>query len=396
MHISTYRDVYDQKKLEGNLDVNFGRNYQQCSLSVMDTIADPDITFDEKGVCNYYKDFIEARDTQKRKNNSIDDVITKIKRDGKNAKYDCLLGLSGGVDSSYLCHFLKKNGLNPLVVHFDYGWNLDLAVSNIKNLTSQLDLDLYTYVMNWKQFKDLQRSYFKASVLDLDVPADHMIFGALLKTARKFKIKYIISGKNIETEFVLPKSWNYRKFDKINLLNIHKQFGEAKLTDLPAFGFFDKMKYFSIYKHEIIEILDYVDYNKKECKKLLIDTYNWTDYGGKHFENTFTRFYQSYVLPKKFHIEKRKAHLSNLIFAGFISKEQALDELENPPYSLKMISDDFEYVAKKLDFSVDELDNLLAQKNVNHAFYGTDEKLIRNWQSMSRKIKAFFPFLKRI
>ncbi|MGC6413890.1 MAG: N-acetyl sugar amidotransferase [Bacteroidia bacterium] len=389
MKIDSFKDIYDQERLEKDLKINGGRPYQQCTISVMDTIADPNIAFDENGICNYYHEFLHAKkklEEVQYEKGSFKEQIELIKSSRKG-KYDCIIGLSGGVDSSYLCHLAKTVDLNPLVVHFDYGWNLDLAVNNIESLTKKLDFDLYTYVMDWRQFKDLQRAYFKASVLDLDVPADHMIFGALMATAHKFKIKYILSGKNVETEQVLPSAWNYRKFDKVNLVNIHKRFGEERLTKLPSLGFVEKLKYFSFYKYELVEILNWVDYDKEACKQLLIDEYGWREYGGKHFENTFTRFYQGYILPRKFKIDKRKAHLSNLIFASQLSKEEAVIELEEPSYDLELMHEDFDFVSKKLGFSSMELDRLLSMENIAHEYYGTDKGQMEAWRKITRPLK---------
>lgn len=399
MEITSFKDIYDLEALKKDNEANFGRPYQQCTISVMDTIADPNISFDENGVCNYYHDFLKASnsnevDTQT-KQTKLRNIVNEIKTK-KNGKYDCILGLSGGVDSSYLCHIMKELELNPLVVHFDYGWNLELAVKNIEQITKKLNFDLYTYVMDWNEFKDLQRAYFKSSVLDLDVPADHMIFGALIKTASKFKIKHVISGKNVETEFVLPKEWNYRKFDKVNLLNIHKKFGERSLKKLPAFGFFDRMKYFSFEGIKIVELLDYMEYNKENATNLIIEEYGWKPYGGKHFENIFTRFYQGYILLKKYNIDKRKAHLSNLIFAEQLSKEEAIEELSKAPYPIRQIVEDYEFVSKKLGFTLGEFGNLLEQENIEHEFYGTDEIMVKRYQLFSRIMQPFIKVLKKV
>jgi N-acetyl sugar amidotransferase len=367
---------YDEEKLKADRVMNNDRPYQQCSISVMDTIADPGIHFDAEGVCNYYHEYKEAEKEQVFKGaagvQKLNEAVAKIKEGGKGKEYDCILGLSGGADSSYLAYLAKQHGLRPLVVHFDYGWNLELAVQNIENIIKQLDFNLYTIVMDWEEMKSLQRSYYRSSVLDLDVPADHMIFGALYETADKFGIKYILSGKNIVTEAVLPSAWNYNKFDLTNLRDIHRKFENGSLKKLPALGVWQFGKYTAIKRIQTVELLNFVDYNKAAVKKLLREQLNWRDYGGKHYENIFTRFYQSYLLPVKFGIDKRKAHLSNLIFSNQITKAEALQELSQPPYEVSLLMNDLEYVSKKLGFTMQEFVDLINQPNKRHDDYATD------------------------
>ncbi|MGN6436114.1 MAG: N-acetyl sugar amidotransferase [Agriterribacter sp.] len=368
--------IYDEEKLRFDSVANFGRTYQQCSLSVMDTIADPDITFDEKGICNYYYDYQKAEKLQGFKGEEAEKklaaVVSYIKAAGYKNKYDCVLGLSGGADSTYLAYLAKQLGLRPLIVHFDYGWNSELAVQNIENTVKKLGLDLYTYVMDWQEFRELQRSYFQASVLDLDVPADHMIFGALFKIANKFNIKFLLSGNNVWTEHTLPATWNYNKFDLVNLKNIHKTFSKVPLKKLPALGLWHYAYYQLVKNIQSVQLLNYVFYEKNEIKKVIAAELDWRDYGGKHHESVFTRFYQGYILPTKFNIDKRKAHLSNLIFAGQLSKAEALKELSTPPYDIRMQKEDKIYVAKKLGFTDDEFESVLTQPNKRHEDFGTD------------------------
>jgi N-acetyl sugar amidotransferase len=364
--------------LKSDRTINYNRPYQQCSISVMDTIADPNISFDTKGICNYYYEYKKAEEEQVFKGNAgiqkLKDAVSKIKEAGRGKEYDSILGLSGGADSSYLAYLAKQQGLRPLVVHFDYGWNLELAVQNIENIIKQLDFNLFTIVMDWEEMKSLQRSYYRSSVLDLDVPADHMIFGALYETADKFGIKYILSGKNIVTEAVLPSAWNYNKFDLTNLRNIHRKFENGSLNKLPALGVWQFGKYTAIKRIQTIELLNFVDYKKKSVKNLLSKELNWRDYGGKHYENIFTRFYQGYLLPVKFGIDKRKAHLSNLIFSGQMTREEALYELNQAPYEKSIVLNDLEYISKKLGFTVKEFINLINQPNKQHDEFRTDAK----------------------
>lgn len=349
--------------------------YQQCVRCVMDT-TDPDVTFDEDGVCRYCHEYPEVvaslllpdglREAQ------LAREVAAIKAAPGKGGYDCILGLSGGVDSSYIAYIAKDLGLNPLVVHFDNGWNSELAVQNIEQIVGRLGYDLVTFVMDWEEFRDLQRSYFMASVLDLEVPTDHMIFGALYKTAAEYGIKYIISGNNIRTEWMLPYAWYYSKFDLKNLKNIHKAFGALPLKKLPALGVWQMAYYQAKNKIRDVKLLDLIDYNKPAAKNELIEKLEWRDYGGKHYESIFTRFYQGYILPHKWNVDKRKAHLSNLIFSGMGTRAEALEELKSPTYEPLLQQEDISYVAKKLGWTDVEFRDVLAMPNVAHAVYGTD------------------------
>ena len=233
--------------MEKNLDIlHWGNksyvpsNYQQCALTVMDNIADPNIQFDDKGVCNYFYDYENLKivepwlENKTIKKEKLNEAFNKLRN--SKGEYDCILGVSGGVDSTYLAYYLKEAGFNVLLVHFDNGWNSELAVKNIENIVHKTGFDLETFVMDWDEFKDIQRSYFFASVLDLEVPTDHMIFGALFQIAKKYKIKYIISGNNAETEWLIPKAWNYSKFDLANIHSIQRKFGTKRMKKFPELG----------------------------------------------------------------------------------------------------------------------------------------------------------------
>jgi N-acetyl sugar amidotransferase len=300
------------------------------------------------------------------------ETLDRIKAAGRGRKYDCVLGLSGGVDSSYLCHIAHQHGLRPLIVHFDNGWNSELAVANIEKLVEKYGYDLHTFVMDWDEFRDLQRAYFKASVLDLEVPTDHMIFGALNKIAMQSGIKTILSGTNLVTEWLLPKSWYYPKYDLKNLLGIHSQFGERPLKKLPKIGVWQTAGYHARGLRSVA-LLDLIDYDKASAKSHLINNVGWRDYGGKHYESVFTRFYQGYILPNKFGIDKRKAHLSSLILSEQMSRDDALEELKQPTYDEDLQRQDFDYVAKKLGFSTQEFQTVLTLPNRSHLDYGTDK-----------------------
>lgn len=350
--------------------------YQVCTVTVMDT-SDPDITFDENGVCNYVADFrafLETLPDAATRDRRLAATLQEIKRRGQSKPYDCVLGLSGGVDSSYMARLAKDWGLRPLVVHFDNGWNSELAVKNIEEIITRLGFDLETLVMDWEEFRDLQRSYFKASVVDIEVCTDHLIQGALYRLAARHGIRAILSGTNWATEWLMPPSWNYRKQDLVNLRSIHRQFGIVPLRKSTTYGLREQIWYTYVKGIKTYGMLNLVDYNKARAKQVLIDELGWRDYGGKHYESVFTRFYQGYVLPRKFDIDKRRAHLSNLILTGEITREEALRELQQPTYDEDLQAEDKNYVAKKLGFSTEEFDAILTAAPVPHAHYGTDTK----------------------
>lgn len=347
--------------------------YHTCTRCILDVSCDPAISFDAHGICNHCRSYDEiARQfdfSKKQKDTWIIKMVAEIKEHGKNKKYDSLLGVSGGVDSSYLALRLKEFGLNPLLVHFDNGWNSELAVKNVENIVSKLNFDLYTYVVDWEEFKDLQLAYFKAGVLDLEVPTDHGFSAALYRVARKFNIKYIISGHNITTEFILPKSMIWGKMDLANLLDIHRKFGTKKLKTFPTLSFYRSFYYQITKKFIKYQPLNYLEYNKNEAKKIISATLGWRDYGGKHGESVFTRFFQGYILPVKFNVDKRYAHLSNLICSGQISREHALAEILKPPYDAEQLKTDKAFVIKKLGMSESEFDEYMKKPIVSHLQY---------------------------
>ncbi len=364
-----------------------------CTKTVMDN-TDPDITFDENGVCNWWHEFhaiAAKRPDEEERERQLQEVLNLVKDAGAGQKYDCVLGLSGGVDSSYMAYLAKTWGLRPLIVHFDNGWNDELAVANIETILKKLGFPLNTFVMDWPEFRDLQRAYFKASVLDLEVPTDHMIFGALHKIADQHNIKYILSGNNFATEWLLPRAWYYSKFDLVNLEAIHRTFGEAPMTHLPKLGAWQQVYYRRVKSIRDVRILELVPYEKMKVKRFLMDEFGWKDYGGKHYESVFTRFYQGYILPNKYGIDKRKAHLSNLICNGEITREQALAELQQPADDPDRQRADKHYVAKKLGWSDAEFDDILALPPRRHEEFGTDATQVR-WANAT--IKNLQPFAK--
>ncbi len=372
--------------------------YRQCSITVMDNIADDDIRFDEKGVCNYYYDFKEAEKTGvfsgKEGEEKLEKIIQEVRAAGVGKQYDCLIGLSGGVDSTYVAWLVKSKGLRPLAVHLDNGWNSELAVKNIENIISKLNIDLYTLVINWQEFKDIQLSYLKASVVDIEVVSDHAIFATMYKLAKEKGIGYIFSGTNIVTEHIMPPSWLYKKMDFSNLKDIHSKYGTVKLKTYPTFDFKKHVYYSSVLKLVPISILNYVPYNKKEIKEFITKELNWRDYGGKHYESSFTKFYQAYILPEKFKIDKRKAHLSTLICAGQITKEEALEELKQPLYDAKELQADKEYVLKKFGLTREEFEAIMNLPPRKHEEFKTDAKLKEGYMNLLRKTEKIRRIIK--
>lgn len=362
--------------------------YQTCSRCVMDT-TDPEISFDYKGVCNHCHEFDEVtakrwfpNDEGKKK---LDIVFNKVRQEGRNQDYDCIVGLSGGVDSSYLALVLKDYGLRPLVVHVDAGWNSELAVYNIEQIVKYCGYDLHTHVMDWQEIKDLQLAYLKAGVANQDVAQDHAFFASLYHFAVRNNIKYVINGGNIATESVFPRSWHHAAMDAINLKAIYKRFGKRKLTHYKTISFFKYFFYYPFIKGmEVIRPLNFMPYHKCEALEVLKDKVGYKEYGRKHGESRFTKFFQNYYLPTKFNMDKRRPHFSSQILSGELTREQALKELQKPLYDEVELREDKAYIAKKLGITVDKLDKLVEDKGHDYTEY-------TNWDSRYKlmlKVKA--------
>jgi N-acetyl sugar amidotransferase len=350
--------------------------YRMCSLSVMDNIADPDIRFDAEGVCNYYHEYrIKAASglvSGPEARLGLEKVVAKIREDGRGKPYDCIMGLSGGVDSTYLAYLSKELGLRPLAVHLDNGWNSELAVMNIQGVVSKLGMDLHTHVIDWEEFRDLQIAYLKASVVDIEVLTDHAIIWLMYKLAGKMDIGYILSGTNIQTESTMPRTWVFNKQDHVNIRAIHARYGTMRMKTYPMSNLVSR-RFYSEYKRlRTVSPLNFVDYDKAAVKEVIKREFGWRDYGGKHYESIWTRFYQGYILPAKFHIDKRKPHLSDLIFSGQISREDAIQELAKPGYDPVQYREDKDFVLKKLRLTETEFGELMSLPPRSH--YDFDHK----------------------
>lgn len=369
-----------------------------CKNCILNSNDDPNLKLDENGFCNHCHYYFEQAKLHIKEGKEATEVlnrtITQIKEYGKNRKYDCLIGLSGGVDSSYVACLAKQFELKALCVHFDNGWNSELAVNNIHQIVTKLGFDLYTYVINWDEFKDLQLAYLKASVIDIEVVTDHAIYGTLFKIAKENDIKYVLGGHNVATEGILPYHWTFNKKDYINIKAIHKKYGQKQLITFP---FLDrKMKKFIENSGvEFVNYLNWVPYVKNEVKKILQQQLEWRDYGGKHYESVWTRFYQGYILPVKFGVDKRKAHLSTLICSGQITRKAALMEMQNSPYDEELLKVDKEFVLKKLGLTEIEFDKIMKQPVRDHREFETEGSFF-NYYPVLKPLKPFWEALKSI
>ncbi len=375
--------------------------YQICSNCILDTDDDANIHFDTLGVCNHCNAFKkqEARPELQQADHmskKLAAIVAEIKEAGKNKKYDCILGVSGGVDSTYLAYQAKKLGLRPLIIHYDNGWNSELAVMNIENLITKLGFDLFTFVNDWEEFKDLQLAFMKASVVDIEMLTDQAISALQYRMAQKHGLKYILSGTNNATEAILPASWYHWKSDALNILAIHKIFGKKKLSTYPLLGYFKRLYYTRYLKIKTVALLDLLPFVKEEAKETIIKELNWKDYGGKHYESIFTRFYQAYILPRKFKIDKRKAHLSTLICSGQITRSEALEEMKKEIFPIAKLMEDKNYVIKKLGLSDNEFESIMALPVKQHTDY--DSYLNKHYKYeylLSKKLKPITRLLKK-
>ena len=342
----------------------------------MDT-TDRYIEFDENGVCNHCKNFDEKVKlkilTKEEKQIKLREQIELIKSAGQGRKYDCIIGVSGGMDSSYVVYLAKEHGLRTLVVHFDNGWDAELAIKNIENMIKKTGFDYYNYIVDWDEFRDLQMSYFKASVVNIEVPTDMGISSLLPPIANKFNVPYILTGGNIETESIMGTGWNFPRKDYSNLLDIHKKYGTKRLKTFPLIRCYQTYYYNTVKNIKSIRLLRYSDCNYEKIKHILKKEFGWRDYGVKHGESTFTKFYQSYILPKKFDFDKRRAHLSTQINAGHITRNEALQIIRTSVYSDIEQKEDYNYVVKKWQLTEDEFEEIMNKPIVPHENFKVEQ-----------------------
>lgn len=369
------------------------RSYKICTKTIMDT-SDPNIIFNEKGESDYYTNFKETIEpnwhTDERGYNELMKIAEKIKKTSRNKDFDCIIGLSGGLDSSYAAYVAKEiMGIRPLIFHVDAGWNTDKAVGNIEKLIHGLNLDLYTEVINWEEMKDLQVAFLKSQISDQDLPQDYAFFSALYKFAREHKINYVLTGSNYSTECCRePEEWGgFPGIDTTLVKDIHGKFGTRPLKTFPLV---DILTYKIYYRYalgmEVFKPLNLVPYIKNDAEKLLQEKYGWEPFQHKHHESRFTRFYEDYWLPRKFGYEKRRAHFSSLILTGQMTREEALDRISRPELDEKILLQEFEYVANKLGLTVKELQDIFEAPNKTFHDYKNKYKIIKLGSKVMRTL----------
>ena len=355
------------------------QSYQLCNRCVMDT-TDPEISFDEHGNCNHCNDSIRyiknEMPSSQEKSEMIQEMLTKIK--SRKSRYDCVIGISGGVDSAYLAITAKKEwGLNPLVVHMDNGWNSEQSVINVANICETLEIDYECTVLDWSEFRELQLAVLRSSIVEVDMPTDIAISSILHKTAAKYNIKYIFLGGNFATEGILPKKWFYDPKDKKLLSAIFMKFFNKRIKKTPCFDFKQEI-YYKLFRGIRIKYpLNLISYNKTEIMEMLINEFNYVPYGSKHHENYFTKFCQGYLQPKKFSLDYRRATFSSLICNNLMKREDALLELKNPPWDSFDLEKTLNFVASKLDLNRFELDEIVNAPPSSYKNYPNNEKFLR-------------------
>lgn len=362
----------------------------------MDT-SDVEIEFDADGVCNHCRhyDYLvrailpdeSSRETELRQ------IVERVRHDGRGREYDCVIGVSGGVDSTYLAYLAKSHGLRPLAVHMDNGWNSTQAVTNIERTLKGLGIDLLTEVLDWEEFRDLQLAFLRASTPDSEIPTDHAINAVLMRAALRHGIRYILLGSNIATEAIMPRTWSYGIRDWRYIRSVHRLFGSVPLRTFPHFSLTDLVMFKTLRRRREIHILNYIKYDKAEAMATLEREVGWRPYGGKHHESVYTRFFQAYILPRKFGADKRRAHLSTLVSAGQITRDEALREIEEPICDPALLRQDREFVIKKLGISEQEFERIMALPPRSFWEYPSYEqtfvlKALRQAYRLPRRLRA--------
>ena len=365
---------------------------QICNRCVMDKTAHS-IVFDAAGICNFCTEFLtQQHDGRRRATNSKEQrfvqLVNAIKQAGRGKKYDCIVGISGGVDSSYALHLAVSHGLRPLAVHMDNGWDSELAQHNIANLVKKLNVGLYTHVIDWQEYKGLMQAFFAADVIDVELLYDNAMIALNYQMAAKYDLRYILSGCNRATEGIrIPANWNTFKLDKKNIQALAKR-GHVQIKTFPSIGLMGYLYARLIKKIQWIFTLDYIDYNKQACVDFLHQHYDFKPYPYKHYESVFTRFYQAYILPQKFGVDKRKVHFSSLIMSGQMDRTEALQSLEESPYpSRQDLAADKTYFLKKMQWNQAALDHYLKRPMIHHAVYGSEYPLAKGLEKIWKLLR---------
>jgi N-acetyl sugar amidotransferase len=369
--------------------------YQICKRCVLDTTA-RNISFDENGNCNFCKDFIKRsykilNESSEEKELKLKAFVEKVKTAGKGKRYNCIVGVSGGADSSWTLVKAVELGLKPLAVHMDNGWNSELAQNNISNLVNKLGVDLYTHVIDWAEYKQLMQAFFDADVIDVELLYDNAMLAVNYRLASKFGIKYILSGSNQATEGIFtPEGWNWYKFDKRNIKAIGKRFAGIKPNTFPFFSTTDFIWHEFIRKTKWAAPLDLMEYNKSNAMNFMKEHYDYKLYPYKHYESVFTRFYQGYILPEKFNVDKRKLHYSALIMSGQLERADALEKCKGFAYpSTEALQEDLQYFLKKMSWSPEDLKTYIARPEIPHSFYLTEEPIWHSFIKLGKVVKKY-------
>lgn len=368
-------------------------HYQICTRCIMDTSA-ADISFDAAGVCNYCRQFLErsghlfAKDPGLRQR-ELEAFVAKVKASGQGKRYDCIVGVSGGVDSSWALVQVVKLGLRPLAVHMDNGWNSELAQNNIANLVNGLKVDLYTHVIDWNEYRKLMQGFFDSDVIDVELLYDNAMLSVNYQQARKHGIKYILAGTNQMTEGMrMPNGWNWFKFDKKNIKYLGRKFGHVHLETFPSMGTFEYILHEFVLRTSWVSFLDYLDYRKAEALQVLQRDFAYKPYPYKHYESIFTRFYQGYILPRKFGVDKRRVHLATLVASNQMTRAEALQKMEEIPYpSVKDLDEDIAYFLKKMGWNAQQLKDYIARPGKSHLAYPSE---LKRWEYCVRIYKTYF------
>ena len=361
--------------------------YRMCARCVMDT-SDPEITFDEAGVCNHCAHYamVERRIlvSPEERAARLGALVERIKRDGQGRDYDCVIGVSGGVDSTYVALLVAQHGLRPIAVHLDNGWDAELAVKNVENIVTRLGIDLFTHVLDWPQFRDLQVAFLRASVPDAEIPTDHAIGAVLSQTAVRHGIRHIIAGTNVVSEAIMPERWTYGVGDWRYISGVHRRFGSRSLKGFPHYSLSDQLVLQSVRRIRLHSLLNYVEYDKVRAMQEITTELGWRDYGGKHYESLYTKFFQGSILPRKFGIDKRRAHQSTLINSGQTTREHALEVLRTPPLPPDEELTEREYVIKKLGLSAEAFDEIMRAPVRSYLDYPNSVELRRRLATFVR------------
>jgi N-acetyl sugar amidotransferase len=356
------------------------QEYRICNRCVMDTF-DTNIVFDEHGNCNHCEDYLARISLQTYtpvvSEKQLSTIIDVIKEKGKGREYDCIVGISGGVDSCYTAHLCKEYGLRALLIHMDNGWDTDISVKNVKTMVEKLGFDYVSYVLDWQEFREIQLAFLKSSIVDLEMPTDIAIAASIYQTAAKHNIKYILSGGNYTGEGILPLQMGYHVYKDLKLYrHIVKNYSSVPLKTIPTVGIWGEFYYKFIKNIKTIYPLNYVPFDKDKARSFLMENYGWQNYGGKHHESKITAFWQSYAMPVKFNMDYRRTTYASQICCNQITRSQALEKLKDLPYDKEKIEDDKKYIAKKFGITTDELEQYLSNPPKTYVDFPNNKELI--------------------